>query len=91
MQALTATAEHSRDQLMKLAGAVTARIALNSRDRATVADCFQEAYLAGLEHRRSANLKNKNTSSEIAKLVMRQAIYRMLRRAGKDLREADLT
>lgn len=78
------------DRLMSLAGVVVAQVRPNKGDRDDAGDCFQTAYLAGLEARRSADRNGKHTSNRILKLAMRQAVYRMLKRGKEAIREADL-
>ena len=82
---------HVDDELGQLAGAVVDRVRPNRSDRATRDDCYQVAYLAGLEARRAAQRMGSHTSTTILFKKMQTAIYRLLRqRCGKDLRESDL-
>lgn len=77
------------DELGILARVVLSRIRPNRADREGADDCFQTAYLAGLEARRSAARNASHTSSSVLILAMQTAVYRALGRR-KELRESDL-
>lgn len=78
------------DPLQRIAHQVIAQVRPNRGDRDDAGDCFQTAYLAGLQAHRSAERAGKITSNQMIRLAMRQAVYRALRRAKGAMREADL-
>lgn len=78
-----------RDELGTLAGVVVARIRPNRSDRESLEDCWQTAYVAGLQARHAAERSQQRTSTHFLILAMQTAVYRTLRRR-KDIRESDL-
>lgn len=72
------------DELGQLAGVAVARVLPTRSDRSNPSDCYQAAYLAGLEARRSAERVNRPTSSRVLFLAMRQAVFRLIRRNRKE-------
>lgn len=71
---------YTDDELGKLAGAVVCVVRPNSADRETREDCWQAAYVAGLEARRSAARSSATISRQILFLKMQSAVYRLLRK-----------
>jgi len=78
------------DELGKLAGMVVSKIHPNRSDRESRADCWQEAYAAGLQALGSAVRSRSRSSHFFLKLAMQSAVYRALRRARRGIRESDL-
>ena len=66
--------------IAKLAVAVVYSVRPNKGDRESVADCLQEAYLAGMEALNSADHNGSRPSRAMLFLAMRQAVYRLLRK-----------
>ena len=91
MTQVTGTHQRTHDELGRLAGAVVARIRPNRSDRQSSEDCWQIAYVAGLQACAAARRAHAHTSSQMLMLAMQSAVYRSLHRGRKELREADLT
>lgn len=79
------------DELGRLASRAVASVRPNRHDRETIADCWQAAYLAGLQATASAESGGHAAARSILFLKMRDSIYRLLHQpAARALREGDL-
>jgi hypothetical protein len=78
------------DELGAIASDVLDAVRPNKGDRATREDCWQIAYTAGLQAQAAARAAQKQTSRKILFKKMRDTVYRHLRGARKELREADV-
>jgi hypothetical protein len=84
------TRPHVDDELGRLAGVVIARVSQPIRPAVDRAECWQTAYAAGLQAVRAAERARRHTSSHFLILAMQSAVYRLLHRNRRELREADL-
>lgn len=78
------------DALGKLASAVVARVRPNQHDHDDPADCWQTAYVAGMDAQNAAHRSNQPTSSAYLFLAMQSAVYRQLHNSRRMLRESDV-
>jgi DNA-directed RNA polymerase specialized sigma24 family protein len=67
-------------ELIGLARYVVAKIKPNSGDRETPEDCFQIAFLAGLQAKRRAEINKVFISRRYIVLTMQKTVYRQLRK-----------
>jgi hypothetical protein len=73
-----------------IAGAVVARVRPNGIDRESRDDCFQTAYLSGLQACATARRAGRRPAAGILFKQMRRDVYRLLHKRRGELRESDL-